>query len=146
MKSEEEIQQQFDMESLIINDFIAKDMAFSTVFNEQDQSIKYNTLHNEDMKAQDQKSFHFYNERYLEHMNGEQAVKLSFENFILADNPRDDFQDDLTNLSLGTTNTPAYEYEKIYSGDIELHKKSALKGYKASLLEVGAGLTGAQPA
>ena len=140
------MQQQFDMESLIINDFIAKDMAFSTVFNEQDQSIKYNTLHEDDMMGQDQKAFHFYNERYIEHMNGAQAVKLSFENFILADNPRDDFQDDLTNLSLGVTNTPAYEYEKIYNGDIELHKKSALKGYKASLLDVGAGLTGGQPA
>lgn len=144
MKSEEELQQQFATEDLIINDFISKDMAFSTVFNDFDQSIKYNTLHKDDMNAQDQKAFNFYNERYLEHMNGTQAVKLTFENFILADNPRDDFQDDLTNLSLGNTNTPAYEFEKLYNGDIQLHKKSALKGYKTSLLNIGAGLTGSQ--
>ena len=146
MKSEEELKQQFDMEDLIINDFISKDMAFTTVFNEQDKTIKYNILHTKDRDTQDDKAFHFYNERYLDYMKGEKVINLTFENFILSDNPRDDFQDDLTNLSLGQTNTPAYEFEKIYNGDIELHKKSALKGYKSSLLNVGAGLTGSQPA
>ena len=137
MKSSEELDNQFSLEDLIINDFIAKDMSFTSFYNEKDKSIPYNSLQITEQNKENNKAFSFYNERYLQYMEDEDVVKLTFENFVLSDNPRDEFQTDLLDMTLGNEVTPAYEFEKLYTSDLELHKKAALKGYQTNLLKVG---------
>ena len=125
-------------EDMIINEFISRDMAFTTFMNEVDSSIPYNTLSNRERQDHDLKSFKFYNDKYVEQIvNDENAPQLTIENFILMHNPAFEFRNDLIDFNLGSKNTSATDWEGVYKGDTELHKKSAIEGYKKTLLAMG---------
>ena len=130
---------QGQLEDMIINDFISEDLAFTTFMNEIDNSIPYNSLNEDKRDTYDQKAFNFYNDKYVnEIVNNDSSANITLENFILMHNPSLEFRSDLTDFSLGSKNTFATDWEKIYKSDLELHKKSAIKGYQAAILAEGA--------
>ena len=126
---------QGNVEDMIINDFISQDMAFTTWMNEVDDSIPYNRLTVDTKANQDHKAFTYYNNLYVETIvDQDGAPNITLENFILLHNPSFEFRRDLTDFSLGSTDTDATDWESIYKNDLELHKKSAIKGYQNTLL------------
>ena len=134
---------QSDIEDMIINDFISQDMAFTSFMNEADSSIPYNNLSANTKAEQDHKAFTYYNNIYVETIaNQEDAPNITFENFILLHNPLFEFRKDLTDFSLGSKDTDATDWESIYKGDLELHKKSAINGYKNTLSATESGTFG----
>ncbi len=84
--------------------------------------------------AKDSDNSKTYVERYT---NNENAPNITFENFVLLHNPSLDFRHELTDWSNKETGTPATDWEQIYNSDLELHKKSAIAGYKNALLAMG---------
>ena len=102
-------------EDMIINEFISRDMAFTTFMNEVDSSIPYNTMNAQQKQDYDLKSFKFYNDKYVEQIvDDENAPQLTVENFILMHNPSFEFRKDLLDFSLGSKNTTACDWEGIY--------------------------------
>ena len=126
------------LEDMIINDFISKEMAFTSFMNDADNEIAYNKLSPNKKHDQDHKAFTYYNNLYVKEIaNIDNAPNLTLENFILLHNPSMEFRNDLTDFSLGTKNTDASDWEEVYNNDLELHKKSAITGYKNTLMAMG---------